>query len=310
MLDNESTGRLLVVDDDPDAQELIKRALVANSYEVVTAGCAEEALQLIRDFKPDLILLDIVMPRISGLKLLKEIRCDSRWENIPVILVSSLADTPSVVSGLNEGASDYVSKPISIPVLLARVRTHLKVGNLIRELERQRELLVRLATYDGLTSVLNRRSFGEVLDTEISRSRRHDHNLSLLLLDIDHFKRVNDTHGHLVGDAVLVEFCQRLSNCIRASDVLGRYGGEEFCILLPETHQPAAIALAERCREGIAREEFSAGGVLIPITTSVGVVSAAVNSEMTADSLIGFADRALYKAKENGRNQIDVFSAQ
>lgn len=303
---NVSACKLLVVDDDPDALELLRRSLKEAAYEVAIASCAEEALEKIGGFNPDLIVLDVIMPRISGLEFLKRIRRDARFVHVPVILVSSLDDVQSVVHGLNDGANDYVAKPIAIPILLARIQTHLNLGNLIRELERQRELLTRLAAYDDLTSVLNRRSFGAVLDAEINRSRRHKHTLSLLLLDIDHFKEINDTYGHLAGDEVLVEFTRRLSACIRASDVIGRYGGEEFCILLPETGEDAALALAERCREIIARESFTAKGQVLSITVSIGALTTALESEPSVDELYERVDQALYGAKESGRDQVQA----
>ncbi len=303
---SDSIYKLLVVDDDPDAQELLRRSLNEAEYEVQIAASAEDALACLKASSPDLILLDIIMPGISGLEFLQNLRRAEEFEHVPVILVSCLDDVQSVVEGLKDGANDYVSKPISIPILLARVQTHLKIGILIRELERQRELLTRLAAYDDLTSVLNRRSFTAVLDAEISRSGRHQHKLSLLLLDIDLFKRVNDTYGHPAGDEVLIEFARRLSECIRASDDIGRYGGEEFCILLPETGERAAAALAERCREAIAGKPFLVGDQVLTITVSIGLVSTALKSQPTVAQLLDQVDHALYRAKENGRNRVET----
>ena len=296
--------RVLIVDDDPEARDLFSRALAREEYHVESAACAQSALALLHECDFDLVLMDVLMPGVGGLELLRLVRGNERFTNVPVIMISVLDDVESVVTGLSQGANDYITKPINVPILLARVRTQISVGNLIRELERQKEVQARLATFDYLTQIPNRRAFCTMLDAEIYRGRRYGHDLALLMLDIDHFKEVNDTFGHHVGDNVLVEFTRRMSATIRTSDIVGRYGGEEFCIMLPQTSAPAALPLAQRCRVAIEQDVFETEGHRLSITVSGGLVSIVPDEQTTAAGLLEAADKALYRAKANGRNQI------
>ena len=298
--------RILVVDDNPDARNLLRRTLAGTGHSVTEVATGEEGLRQLREASFDLALVDILMPGMTGLELLREIRGNDQWARLPVILVSALDDVDSVVAGLADGANDYITKPITKPILIARVNTHLNIGSLIAELEQQRNLLARLAAVDDLTRVTNRRVFGNMLEKEIRRSDRHGHRLSLMIMDIDHFKQVNDQYGHLVGDEVLKEFARRVAATIRASDVLARYGGEEFCILLPETDSDKALRFAERCREAIARTAVKVRDHAVAVTMSAGVVTAVPDRTTRGEHLLARADKALYEAKAAGRNQVCV----
>ena len=296
--------RVLIVDDDSEARNLFSRALAREGYIVESCSSAHEALEELLRSHYDLALMDILMPEVGGLELLRQVRGDEKTSNLPVILVSALDDVEAVVAGLKEGANDYITKPINAQILLARVQTHITVGSLIQELEEQKELQARLATYDYLTQIPNRRAFCASFEAEIDRSRRRGHELALLMMDIDHFKKVNDVYGHLAGDAVLVEFAKRISAKIRSSDVLGRYGGEEFCVLLPETSSSGAALLAERCRVAVEKDPFKTEYGEFTVTVSVGFVSTVPAGQTDSAKMLETADKALYQAKADGRNQV------
>ncbi|MBI3736629.1 diguanylate cyclase, partial [Candidatus Sumerlaeota bacterium] len=218
--------------------------------------------------------------------------------------VSNADDTESIVTAINEGANDYVTKPVNMSVLLARMEMHLRMVSMLVNLETQGAILARLAAYDELTGIYNRRSLFDALDAECARSRRNGHQLSVLMIDIDFFKRVNDVHGHAAGDATLREVAQRLGRALRTMDCLGRYGGEEFCAVLPETNIENSLRTAERVRMAVAESPFRIGEIDTPITISIG--AATRSSEEAGDpvGLLNSADRALLEAKRLGRNRV------
>jgi two-component system, cell cycle response regulator len=295
---------VLVVDDDATLRAMFTSALASRGYEVVTASSGQDALASIASRRPDAVLLDIFMPRMSGLDVLGELRGKPETQSLPVILVSALGDIDHIVRGLNEGANDYVTKPLAIPILLARVEAILRGAAMVRKLEVQAELLSRLAAYDELTEVCNRRSFFLSLETEIGRCRRYKRALSLLMVDVDHFKKVNDEHGHPTGDAVLREFANRVKRCIRLTDTLFRYGGEEFAVILPDTDLANSRTPAERIRSAVEGDPFVVAEHRLAITTSVGVAS--WSGQGAVPDLVGAADSALYAAKRDGRNRVSV----
>lgn len=296
--------RILVVDDNPDDSALLARLLEKEGYHTLVASSGNAALNILKDTEVDLVLLDIIMPEVDGLEILEAIRAQNNLSKVPILLISSLDDESSVVSGLQAGANDYITKPVNVPILLARVNTHLAIGGLIRRLEQKTGILTRLAAHDDLTSLTNRRAFTDILDKELERSIRHGHTLSLLILDIDHFKKVNDGYGHPAGDAVLIEFANRISQSMRSSDILGRWGGEEFSIMLPETGGDAACAIAERCCELVANRPFKIEGKQLDITVSIGLVATKPPAQATSAELFAMADQALYSAKSSGRNRV------
>ncbi|MBI3736414.1 diguanylate cyclase, partial [Candidatus Sumerlaeota bacterium] len=219
---------VMVVDDEPENLELLERRLSRVGYDVSTASSAREALGNIEERQPDIILLDITMPDVSGRQMLLILRKTTQTHTLPVIMVSGLGDSENIAGALREGANDYVTKPIDMDILLARMETHLRLGATIRQLETQKELLQRLAAYDELTGVYNRRSMFDALDSQFGVSRRMNRSFSILMIDLDNFKSINDSHGHAAGDEVLKGFCNRMKNLLRSMDILSRYGGEEF----------------------------------------------------------------------------------
>jgi two-component system, cell cycle response regulator len=298
--------RVLMVEDSRVSLEVYAQRLERRGYQVATALSAEAARGELENSLPDLILLDVFMPKVSGFDFLRELRSAPRTATVPIILISALSDTQHIVEGLELGANDYVTKPIVMPILTARMEALLRSSELVRRLEVQTELLAKLAAFDDLTGSFNRRSMFHHLEAELSRSRRYGRSLAVLMADIDHFKKVNDQHGHLVGDRALRWVATTLQNELRSMDFLCRYGGEEFCAILPETNQPGAARAAERIRSALERQAFAVDGLSLSLTISVGAAAWTPVDKEEIPDLLARADRALLDAKRAGRNRIQV----
>jgi len=295
-----------MVEDSRVSLEVYAQRLEKRGYQVATAISAEEARAELEAGVPDLILLDVFMPKVSGFEFLRELRGDPKTSRVPIILISALSDTQHIVEGLELGANDYVTKPIVMPILTARMEALLRSSELVRRLEVQTELLSKLAAFDDLTGVYNRRSMFHHLEAELSRCRRYGRSLGILMVDIDHFKRVNDEHGHLVGDQALRWVATTLQNELRSMDFLCRYGGEEFCAILPETNRPGVARAGERLRAAIERTLFTQDEVQLSLSISLGGASWAADESNDIPDLLARADAALLEAKRNGRNQVRV----
>jgi two-component system cell cycle response regulator len=294
-------SKILVVDDVSANVEILKIHLSDEDHQVFEAQSGKQALQILHDSLQDpehdidLILLDVVMPVMSGLEVLAHIKKDAQLKNIPIILVTANADEKSVAEGLDLGAFDYIIKPYSLVILLARVRTAL------REKERQ-DLLEKWATTDPLTALFNRRHFFDLTLRELDRSNRLNSPLSFIMLDIDNFKQVNDQFGHLVGDLALVMLAKMLKQQLRSVDLCCRYGGEEFVLCLPDTHIEGAREVAERIRLAISLQSIPSNDArTLSISISLGVAGNQQNQSV--EDILKRADMALYQAKGNGRNQ-------
>ena len=294
--------RVLVADDDPDILTMVTTLLSREGYSVIPAANGIEALSLARSARPDLLVLDIAMPGMDGYAVCREIRA-SGPEAPPVIFLTARVETQDRVVGLDAGAVDYVVKPFSAAELRARVRAALRT-------KRDRDRLIVAAATDPLTGLLNRGQLGPRVAELVAASRRTGRPLACLMVDLDFFKTVNDTYGHQAGDAVLVEVSRRIGEAKRASDVLVRYGGEEFLALLPETDLDGALVVAEKLRAGIAAEPVvfqseAHGPIAISVRASVGV-SWLDDGMYDAALLVAAADDALYRAKERGRNRVET----
>ena len=310
--------RILVVDDVATNVRLITGYLSREGYQVSSAPDGEAALRAIELDPPDLVLLDVLMPGIDGFETCRRIRADAATRRIPVILVTSLNEVDHKARGQEAGADDFVVKPLDRDELIIRVRSMLRLKALhdrlaqkIAELESAKTRLRRLADTDDLTSLYNKRFFLDAFRNEVDRSRRYRNPLSLLMVDVDHFKEVNDLEGHPTGDAVLQQLATTLVNTVRGIDTVARYGGEEFAVILPETTEKGARVVAERLRHAVERQRFldEQGEPLGAISVSLGV--AALNEEFSSVSaLIKAADEALYEAKRAGRNRTCVASAE
>lgn len=286
-------NKILIVDDNEKTRTMLKRHLKKEKYEIFEAKDGFEALKIVETDTPGVILLDIMMPEISGMDVCRRIRARHDSDLFHIIMLTGVATAESKVSGLDMGADDYVTKPFDIVELLARVRVGFRsVANR------------KLAIIDNLTQVYNRNFFTAYLEKAIKQAYRYNHDLSLILTDIDHFKKVNDTHGHLAGDNILTEMGALLKKFCRVSDLAVRWGGEEFIIVMPETNIAGGTVLAEKIREGVAAHDFP---VVPGITASFGV--ATLKKEGMA-RLLKDADEALYAAKENGRNQVVTYTEE
>jgi diguanylate cyclase (GGDEF)-like protein len=306
---------ILLVDDDPGAIQLMGRIL-ADVGELRFATNGKDALRLARDSAPDLILLDAEMPGMSGFELLRTLKAESSLADVPVIFITSHSEAGFEVSALDMGAADFIAKPLKSSRVLARVRTQLRMKHMADELR-------RTATTDSLTGVANRRQFDESLEREWLRTQRSGEPVSLLMIDVDHFKLYNDLYGHPKGDVCLRRVTQALqSACKRPADLLARYGGEEFMILLPQTPRHGAQHMAQQvlaavATSGIFHEDSRTTHY---VSVSVGIScfddASACWSNLTAEQrardeshalracdLVHAADKALYSAKQAGRAQ-------
>jgi len=299
--------RLLIVEDDRVSSTMLTRTLSRRGYEVRAVESVAEARKEMATRLPDVLLLDIFMPQVSGFDFLDELRKNAATATLPVILISGLSDPKHIVEGLQRGANDYVTKPFILPILTARVEALLRSSALVRSLEVQTELLSRLAAFDELTGTYNRRSMFHALETELGRCRRYGRSVSVLMMDLDYFKRVNDEHGHAAGDTVLRDVAQTTQNALRAMDVVCRYGGEEFCIILPETVLSGGARAAERVRSAVEQHPVTAHGHPVAVTVSLGVSAWTPTDEAELPDLLAEADGALMDAKREGRNRVRIF---
>ncbi|MDP8235620.1 MAG: diguanylate cyclase [Candidatus Erginobacter occultus] len=304
MTEPSRTYPILVVEDDPISRKLLARRLETAGYRVGVLADGESAREELKNNPPALLLLDIQLPGLTGLELLGWLRGEPALRRLPVILISGLDRPKDVVRGLELGASDYVTKPISFPVLLARIRTQLLISEMVVRLETQAKILARLAAYDELTGVFNRLGLSYFLKSEVERSLRYREPLAALMIDIDHFKPVNDLYGHPAGDRVLRRVAELISSTLRGPDLLCRYGGEEFLVILPHTSPDQAREAGERIRKEIAAVPFRSEENEIPLTVSVGAAGLDPEAEEPGEEMIAAADAALYRAKREGRNRV------
>jgi diguanylate cyclase (GGDEF)-like protein len=288
---------VLVADDDGVTRAMVTAWLSRSGYEVISAPDGDAALEAASERLPDLLLVDVTMPGLDGYEVCRAVQSATPVPP-PVIFLTAHGHTTSRVAGLDAGAVDYIVKPFAQAELVARVRAALRTKAV-------RDNLVEKATRDGLTGLLNRRELDVQAEAAVRLAQRHDRPLSVLLADIDHFKQINDTYGHAAGDEVLREVARRVTASCRLSDVLGRYGGEEFLLILPETHADEAVTTGDKLRRILADEPVLFGQLEISVTTSVGAAS--WGASMIAASLIDAADQALYRAKSLGRNRTELF---
>ena len=309
---------ILVVDDTPENVTLLSRILKLSGYDVDVADNGAQAIESAKMRPPDLILLDINMPVMDGFEACARLNADERTRGIPVIFISALDNLEDKVKAFQAGGVDYILKPFDYEEIQARVETHLAIRHLhiqleeanqqlavrVVELTRLNQEVLRLANEDVLTGCFNRRHFMEVADQEIQRSMRYKRPLSFLMMDIDHFKGFNDQYGHQIGDQLLCRLVTLCQKQLRNVDILGRYGGEEFVVLMPETAGEGALLASERLRVKIEKMKIKTPAGKLSITVSMGLTSLeeGFDEKHTLDTLIRSADKALYAAKDAGRN--------
>lgn len=295
--------RIVAIDDNIVNRLLIKNLLKKTGYNHHIVEHGEELLSIIETHLPDLILMDLMMPNISGLELCKIIKSHPKFSEILIIFITASNEKEHLLEAFNLGAVDYVIKPFYHEELLARIKTHLELKQTRDELKQTRDELEKLATIDELTNIFNRRHFFSLAEKAFSFSRRKKRLFSVLLIDIDHFKRINDSYGHFIGDEALKIIVDLTKKSIRQEDLFARWGGEEFLILLSETSTDNAMIIAQRIRTEINNFSCDIEGIKIKFTVSIGVATYDFNDQ-NLDDIIKRADLALYEAKKTGRNKV------
>lgn len=294
---------VLIVDDSPLLREHVGKTLRDEGVADIclTAGDGAEGLKILMNEPVDLVLLDLAMPGIDGFKFLKLKNQRETQVSIPVIVLTGSENIEEKLRGFEAGASDYLTKPFHDAELVARARVHLQVRLMTQRLR-------QMARTDALTGLANRGYFTECLERELHRASRNGTAVGLIMVDVDHFKELNDTHGHQAGDALLIKIAESLVLGLRSSDLVGRYGGEEFVMLLPDTGSAGVTIAAERARKQIRQLEVPFSEVTLTATASFGAVSNTL-AGCTVQDIIRAADQALYEAKQQGRNRVVVSTA-
>ena len=292
--------KVLVVDDDPAMRRLLSKILDTAGYQVATADNGFDAIAAMQDDFPSFVITDWDMPVLDGAEFCRRIRQEETPHYVYIVMLTGSPEG-RLVEGLAAGADDFITKPVKAPELLARMQA----GARVLRLENRLRLL---ASHDPLTNLLNRRAFFELLATEWKRSSRIGYPLSCVMIDVDFFKRVNDTHGHLVGDEVLKSISWRLEECCRATDCVCRYGGEEFCVMLPDTDEQGVVLWAQRCRSAVAEGPLETAEMRIRVTISLGVAQRRDDTD-SPEKLLDLADRALLEAKRLGRDRVVALAA-
>jgi two-component system cell cycle response regulator len=296
---------VLIADDDVVSRRLLEVTLSHAGYQVTLAANGAEALRVLEESEgPRLAVLDWMMPELDGVDVCRAVRKLASERYIYIILLTVKEQRAEIVEGLESGADDYITKPFDLDELKARLRAGKRILKLQEQLVATRDELRVRATHDSMTGLLNREAILDMLKNELSRTARVG-TLSIILGDIDHFKRVNDTHGHPAGDLVLQEAARRMRSAVRAYDSVGRYGGEEFLIVSPGCGVSEAVEQANRVRVRMADEPIVVPGGSVAVTISLGVAAAASDANQMSD-LLRAADQALYAAKNNGRNRVET----
>ena len=302
---------LLVIDDSEAALAHVRRVLdqCPEEFKILTAKDGLDGFKVMVTTPIDLVVCDLVMEGMDGFKFLGLRRTRAELADIPVIMLTGAGEVAEKVKALEGGAADYLTKPFHDKELVARVRVHLKIRALQAELRDKNLKLEELSNTDGLTKLANRRHFLNVASVELMRSQRYGTPLACVLIDLDHFKSVNDTYGHLVGDRVLISVSEAIRRDLRQHDLGARYGGEELVLLLPHTNAAGAEAVAQRYRRTIEALQISHEDSNVQVTASLGVAAYPDHPVDRLEGLLALADAALYEAKAQGRNRVCVATA-
>ena len=287
---------ILIVDDTVSNLDILSELL--KSYDIIESTNGKEALEIVKDEAIDLILLDIVMPDMDGYEVCQTLKENPKTADIPIIFITAKTDEESIEKAYNVGGSDYITKPFRAKELLARVKRELKIQKLQNELK-------YLAATDPMTQLYNRRHFTQLSNQIIDLAKRDNQTISLIMLDIDRFKTINDTYGHQTGDEVIISLSHILKEQTKKEDIICRYGGEEFVIVLPDSNAEHAATVAEAIRTEVEKFRLeTAEGSHVHFTISLGVSELALKKKNTLERALKDADEALYKAKESGRNNV------
>jgi two-component system, cell cycle response regulator len=299
--------KILIAEDDPSFRRLLEEKLAKWGYDVVVAENGDAALRiLLSEDPPRLAMLDWMMPGMEGVEVCREVREKMNESYTYIILLTSQQSDEDLVTGMEAGADDYITKPFKHNELRLRLRAGRRIIELQNELLAARDTFRTKASHDSLTGLWNHEEILHILTQEMSRAEREEKCVGVIMADIDYFKKINDTHGHLAGDAVLRATADKMHFLMRSYDYIGRYGGEEFLVILPECCLECAAAFAERLRLSVSSDSIDTPEGMIPVTISFGVAASSKYEKKAADSLVKAADEALYRAKENGRNRVEV----
>ena len=307
-----SVNAVLIAEDDPIFRRILESWFKKWDYEVTAVENGTDAWEVLqKEDAPQLAILDWMMPGMDGIELCRRIRSRAQGVYRYVLLLTAKDDKQDVIAGLEAGADDYLTKPFDVDELRARVRAGKRILDLQAALIRAKDDLQFAAAHDPLTGLWNRGAIIDLLKREVSRRQRSGEALGVIMTDIDYFKKINDTHGHLIGDAVLQEVTRRLAVGVRPYDVVGRYGGEEFLVIFPGCNADNLIVGAERLRHCIADEPIETSVGQISVTLSLGLASVEQNEKETLDceAFLRTADEALYAAKARGRNRVEIAPA-
>lgn len=298
--------RVLIAEDDPVSRRVLEVMLAKWGYQVKATENGADALSFLQSAdSPRLAVLDWMMPGLEGVEVCRRLREQSGQPYIYVLLLTARSDREDLVAALHAGADDYLTKPFDARELRARLIVGQRIVDLQDQLIGAREELRFRATHDALTGIFNRSEILDALSREGVRQARERGSFAIALIDLDHFKNVNDTYGHAAGDFVLREAARRMSSCIRPYDMLGRYGGEEFLLLIPSTDASGALCLAERIRTAISKEPIESPNGPVGLTASLGVAISTYREPQPEGNLLQQADTALYRAKAKGRNRVE-----
>ena len=303
--------QILIAEDDTITRRTLEALLVKWGYAVIVVRDGAEAWKILQgDAAPRLVILDWMIPGLDGIQICRQVRQRAAVPYVYILLLTAKGNQEDVINGLEAGADDYLTKPFHALELKARLRSGRRILELQQQLIAAREAFRLQATHDPLTGLWNHAAILDILQRELGRARRESNPLGIVMGDLDHFKRVNDTYGHLAGDAVLKEVAKRLSSSVRPYDSVARYGGEEFLIVAPNCDPGSGLNLAQRLRSSLDQKPIDLPEGLLPLTCSLGVAVGGLASKDNSDSMLRAADDALYRAKANGRNRIELAAAE
>jgi two-component system, cell cycle response regulator len=304
-------NKILIAEDDLISRRMLQAFLEKWDYQVVPAADGADALRILdKDDAPSLAVLDWMMPGLEGPEVCRRVRQNQDRPYVYILLLTARNQKGDLLRGLEAGADDYLTKPFDAEELRARLHVGRRILDLQDSLIKAQDELRFRATHDSLTGLVNRSVAMDAINRERSRQIREGGSFGIILLDLDHFKQINDSRGHLVGDAVLKEAARRMTECVRTYDTVGRFGGEEFLIVAPSSNSSGILALAERVRIEIQSMPFQAQTGAVHVTASCGAVAFSGEGPIDAQTLLHFADDALYRAKSRGRNRSELASVE
>lgn len=299
-------NKILVADDELVSRKILKKTLTSWGYEVILVDNGRDAWNKLKNRDIHMAVLDWIMPGMTGPEICRKVRRLQKDRYTYLILLTAKQSQEDTIKGLMEGADDFIKKPFNPAEMKARLLNGKRIIDLESQLLRTQKKLHDLATLDGMTKLWNRDTILQILEEEIIRSSRDGFPVGTIMIDIDNFKIINDTYGHLAGDAVLIETAVRLQNNVRRYDKVGRYGGDELFIILPNCHIPSLERISARIQKAIEEKLFQVPDAEIPVTISVGGSSSEFRSDITAETMISSSDHALLEAKKKGRNRFII----